>query len=241
MNWFEMGVMKYWAPTSSMDSETKKQRLQLMSESSRYIFAEKYDGNFSRAVITPRRNALQTRGISKKTGEYGEIQDKVFFWEDVLRAFPNGDTVILGEVILPGGIDKDVGTITRCLTKKAIERQKDKKLEWRIFDILALDGTSFMDKPIEERIKYIPEVELRINNPLVKGVQYHEMDEHFFEKLNKIATPRNNPTKAPKILCLERNLILMPLGFLYFFTNIDLKINKINKHIGLKIIKNRKK
>lgn len=185
-DYFELGVMKYWAPTSTMSAETKRQHLEQMAASGQYLYAEKFDGNFARAVITPERNALQTRGISRVTGTYSELQDKVFFWDDVMKAFTNSTTVILGELYLPGGIDKDVGAIARCLTPKARERQKDVKLEWRIFDVLVLDGVDMINSPIEERIKHLPEIVKRINNPLVKDIKFYEMTENFFDELAEI-------------------------------------------------------
>ena len=185
-DYFSMGVQKYWAPTSAMSAETRRQHLEQMAASGEYLWSQKYDGNFARAVITAERAALQSRGISKVTGTYSELQEKVFFWDDVVKAFKSGNTVILGELYLPGGIDKDVGSIARCLVKKARERQRDVKLEWRIFDILVLDGNDMINFPIEERIKHIPEVVERINSPLVKGVEYHEMDETFFDSINEI-------------------------------------------------------
>ena len=186
MNWFELGVQKYWSPTSAMSADVKRQHLEQMIDSGNYIAAEKFDGNFTRAVITRERTALQTRGISKVTGTFSELQDKVFFWDDVVNAFQKGDTVILGELYLPGGVDKDVGAISRCLTEKARARQKDKKLEWRIFDVLCLDGENLIDCGIEERVSYIPEIVNRINNPLVRGVSYYPMDDTFFNRLNEI-------------------------------------------------------
>jgi len=186
MNYFELGVMKYWAPTSSMSAETRRQHLEQMANSGNYLWAEKFDGNFARGVITSERSALQTRGISRVTGTYSELQEKVFFWDSVVNAFQSGDTVILGELYLPGGIDRDVGSISRCLVSKARERQRDKKLEWRIFDVLVLDGNDMINSPIEERIKHIPEVVKRINDPLVNGIEYHEMTEKFFDEINEI-------------------------------------------------------
>ena len=186
IDYFNDEPMKYWAPTSTMSAEAKRARLEQMAGSGQYIWSQKYDGNWSRAVITADRAALQTRGISKKTGTYGEIQNKVFFWNDVVKAFNKGTTVILGEVYLPGGIDKDVGAILRCLDAKARARQKDTKLEWRIFDVLVLDGKDMMEEPVETRVSYIPEVVKRINSPLVIGIDYHEMNESFFDDLNEI-------------------------------------------------------
>lgn len=184
-DFFILGIQKYWAPTSAVSKETRQLKLEQAIASGNYIWSEKYDGNFLRGVITPKRNALQTRGTSVKTGTFGEVQDKVLFWDSVCNAFHN-TTVILGEGYIPGGIDATVGSILRCLTDKAILRQKNNPVEWRIFDVLALDGVSFLDKPIEERIKYIPQVVSRINNPLVKEVKFYDMNEHFFDDIAEI-------------------------------------------------------
>lgn len=183
---FMLGIQKYWAPPASMSKEVRRHKLEDMAESGKYLWSEKYDGNFLRGIITPERNALQTRGISTVTKCYGEVQDKVLFWDDVIRAFNKGTTILLGEGYITGGIDATVGAILRSLPPKAIARQKETKVEWRIFDVLALDGVLFFDKPIEERIKYIPEVVSRICNPLVKEVKFYEMTSNFFEEIQQI-------------------------------------------------------
>lgn len=186
IDYFTSEPMKYFAPPTSMSAEVRRNKLEQMIDSGNYLFGLKTDGNWSRAVITSERKALQTRGISTVTKTYGEIQDKVFFWQDVCNAFTKGTTVILGEVYLPGAIDKDVGSILRCLTPKAITRQKNNPLKWRIFDVLALDGKDYMDTDFEERIKLIPQVVARINSSLVEGVTYHEMDDTFFDRMGEI-------------------------------------------------------
>lgn len=186
MDYFTSEPMKYWACSSTMSPEAKRFKLEQMAESGDYMFGLKTDGNWSRAVITGDRQALQTRGISTVTKTYGEIQEKVLFWDYVLRAEWYGTTVILGEVYLPGAIDKDVGSILRCLTPKALSRQKNNPLRWRIFDVLALDGKDMMNEAFENRIKCIPEIVKRINCPLVTGVEYYEMDNTFFDKMGEI-------------------------------------------------------
>lgn len=179
--------MRYWAPTSSMKKEDFKKKIKQMEQSGDYLYSQKYDGNYSRAIINPDdRSVLQTRGISKKTGTYGEIQDKVFWWTDVENAF-SGLTVLLGEVYLPGGVDKNVGSILRSLTNKAIDKQKKSQpLQWRIFDVLAYEGTELLDQPMIERAKYIDKAVRAINNPLVIGIEYYEMNEGFDEALGSI-------------------------------------------------------
>ena len=186
MDYFNSEPMKYWSMSSTLSSEARKMKLEEMVNSGNYLFGRKYDGNWSRAVITSQRQALQTRGISTVTKTYGEVQDKVLFWNDIVNAFSTGTTVILGEIYLPNGIDKDTGAILRCLSSKALARQKDNPLRWRIFDVLALDGDNYMDQPFEYRISHIPEVVGRINSPLVEGVEYYEMDDNFFDKMGEI-------------------------------------------------------
>jgi hypothetical protein len=177
--------MKYWSMPATTTPEARRNKLEQLAESGEYLFGLKTDGNWTRAIISPTQKLLQTRGISKGTGTYGEVQDKVLFWEDVVKPFTD-TTVILGETYLPGGIDKDTGAILRCLSSKALARQKDNPLRWRIFDVLALDGKDYMNTKFEDRIKLIPEVVKRINSSLVEGVTYYEMDDSFFDKMGEI-------------------------------------------------------
>jgi len=186
MDYFTSEPMKYWSMSSTMSTDERRMKLEQMIDSNEYLFGLKTDGNWSRAIITADRNALQTRGISTVTKTYGEIQDKVTFWDAILRVEWYGPTVILGEVYLPGAIDKDVGAILRCLPPKALARQKDNPLRWRIFDVLALDGKDMMNEAFENRIHCIPEVVRRISSPLVEGVAYYEMDNTFFDKMGEI-------------------------------------------------------
>jgi len=185
INYFESEPMKYFAPPNTLSKEARQMKLEQMIQSGNYLFGLKTDGNWSRAVITKDRCALQTRGISKVTGTYGEVQTKVLFWNDICNAFSD-TTVILGEIYLPGGIDKDCGAILRCLDTKALARQAKTPLLWRIFDVLALDGDDYMNQPFEYRISHIPEVVGRINSPHVSGVDYYEMDNTFFDKMAEI-------------------------------------------------------
>lgn len=223
---FSMEIQKYWAPTSAMSAETKRQHLEQMIASGQYLYSEKKDGNFSRAIITKDRNALQSRGISKVTGTYSELQDKVLFWDNVVKAFPKGDTIILGELYLPGGVDRDVGSICRCLTPKALERQKgDKKLEWHIFDVLMIDGKDLLNESIENRITYISEVVQRINHPLVHEIKFYEMDENFFEKLNDIFS-----AGGEGVVCYKKGIKYTPGKRSSAWTTVKVK-QEINNYV----------
>lgn len=185
-DFFNAEPMKYYAPSSSMTKEAFHEKLEQMISSNQYIWSIKRDGNWSRAIITPERNALQTRGISVKTKTYGEIQDKVMFWNDIIKAFNGTTCVFLGEVFRDGDIDRGIGSVLRCLPEKALERQKNNPLHFYIFDVLCYDGEELIDKGVIERIKYIPKVIERINSPLIEGATYYEMDGTFFDKMNDL-------------------------------------------------------
>lgn len=187
IDYFTSEPMKYFAPPATMGQDARILKLEQMIKSGNYLYGEKTDGNWSRAIITPTHSVLQTRGISKKTGTYGEIQNKVLFWDSVLNAFQQDEcTVILGEIFMKGAIDRQIGAILRCLDNKALERQKDSPLHWRIFDVLCYKGQDLMNTLFEKRIQYIKEVVERIGNPLVEGVTYYPMDESFFDRIEEI-------------------------------------------------------
>lgn len=214
MDFFNSEPMKYWAPSSSMNKEDFKNRLSIIAESGKYIGAEKIDGTWSRIIISDEHKVLQGRGISKKTGNYTEFQDRVFFWDDVCKAFDGlGETVFIGETCIEGGIDRNVGSILRSNPERAKSIQdedyydeikktvkftakdrreieghefRNKKLKLYIFDVLSYKGESLMNLPFIERIKYIPFVVAAINSPLVVGAAYREIDSNFFDWINEI-------------------------------------------------------
>ena len=189
MDWNKMEPMKYWSFSSTMDKETRQNHIDRMIASGEYLFSQKYDGNWARAIVSKDFSGIQTRGISKASGNYGEIQDRVFFWEAIKNAFCN-DTVLIGEVFIDGGVDKSVGSILRCKPEKAksiqsnkfyeLAREKvkfsakdkrdiegnefrNKKLTYRIFDVLCYEGENLIDKQIIERIPYIERAVEKIN------------------------------------------------------------------------------
>lgn len=205
IDFFTSEPMKYYAPPASMSKEVKRLKIEEMIRSGCYLYGIKTDGNWARAIVTPSRNALQTRGISKKTGCYGEIQNKVFFWNDIVKAFSNNTTVFLGEIFMEGMIDRQIGSILRCLDDKALARQKEQKLHYRVFDVLCYEGIELINKGFQERIKYIPKVVERINSPLVEGVTYYEMDDTFFDKMEELFS-----AGAEGSVCYKKDAIYIP-------------------------------
>ena len=96
---------------------------------------------------------IRSRSISKVTGAYGDKTAHLPHLVEEMQYWPD-NTVILGEVCWGdfGSVSTDVGTILRCLPAKAVERQKERKLEVKVFDCLAWDNEVFINKPFEFRI-----------------------------------------------------------------------------------------
>ena len=186
---FNLKPMRYFSFPVSYSSVQKQERIKFLLDTNQYIYSLKTDGNWSRMIWDDGEMILQSRTISKKTGTYGEFQDKVFF-SDALREAFTDTTLLIGEIYMDDGRDKDVGTILRCLPDKAISRQQkdnSKMLKYRIFDCWYYNGKNLLSAPITERIKYLAPAVKAINNPLVTYVKYYEAkSDTFFDKLNTI-------------------------------------------------------
>lgn len=208
----DMEPEKYWSFPSSYNKEKREDEIEKMI-SFGYYFQLKTDGNYSAFICDfDGDKRLITRGISKTTGEYGRVEDKVFFFDSIANAFDKS-TRIMGEIYYDNGIDKHVGSVLRCKEQKAKSIQdaeyyennlkntkisaKDrrdiensdffnKKLKWRIFDVWYYNGESLMETPWIERQKLIPEIVKKIDNPLVSGVASKKMDENFYDSLGRI-------------------------------------------------------
>lgn len=208
----ELEPEKYWSFPSSYNKEKRDLEIEYMI-SNNYCYQLKTDGNYSAFICDfDGDKRLITRGISKTTGEYGRVEDKVFFYDALASVF-NKPTRIMAEIYYDGGIDKNVGSILRSKENKAKSIQdenyykeisknikfsakdkrdiemndfKNKKLKWRIFDVWYLDGENLMETPWIERQKRIPEIVSRINHPLVSGVKYKPMTENFYDELAEI-------------------------------------------------------
>lgn len=154
MNLFEMKPELYY---DNPDTTKKSAHIREMIELGTHVFSEKVDGNWGRFVIQDGIAKLQTRNVSKKTDTYGEVQDKVpHIFQELCTI--HGDTLILGELYIPGEDDKAVGSILRCLAPKAISRQEadeQKKLHYRIFDVWYYKGISLMDLTFKQRLVYL--------------------------------------------------------------------------------------
>lgn len=209
----EMEPERYWAFPSSYSKEKRENEIAKMILDGAHSFQEKTDGNYSSFICDfDGEKRLISRGISKTTSEYGRLETKVFFFDDMAAAFDK-PTRIMGEIYLNKGVDKNVGSILRASDDKAksiqseqyyeIARErtkftaKDKRdiennefrgemLKLRIFDVWYYDGEDLMDTPWIERQEYVKKAVERINNPLVTYVPYYPMDDNFYDRLSAI-------------------------------------------------------
>lgn len=146
---------KYWKMTPA-----HKHKLPQYLISEKYLPMIKYDGYWARAIIGETGVLIQSRGISKVTGTYGDYTALVPHIVDELKTlFPPG-TVVVGEMCYDKDLTKkatDVGKILRCKAPTAIARQKDdsKKLSFRVFDMLAYSYENIHEKPFLDRFSQL--------------------------------------------------------------------------------------
>lgn len=182
----EWEMMKYSTFPSSYSRQEKREKLDLLINSNSMIFSEKYDGNLCRFIAEDGDILCQTRTISKQTGQYGELQNKIAYIDDFKNKFEQL-TVFLGEIYLPGKTSKEIGTILRCKEEKALERQKGNPIFIYIFDVLVYEGQYLTETPIVERIKYLPLICQKINNPQVSYAKYYPAEpDVFYPRIEQI-------------------------------------------------------
>lgn len=167
---------KYWSfPATFKGNKTEEIRKLIMSD--RYYGAEKKDGYYERFVKDEDGNIMIVSrvGTSKSSGKLVNKIGHVPHLHDFFNSLPNG-TCFLGEIYfenLPGS--KNITTIMGCLEKKAIERQKDEKLSYYIFDIWAWNGKSMLSSPAKERFELVEKLRKTV---LVKKYEFVEVAEY---------------------------------------------------------------
>ena len=140
---------KYWSPTKGTDINALAKNLIFSGE---YIGARKIDGHWA-MLIKEGDGSLYLRGRDPSVS--GEYLNKAEWVPQILEDFetyPPG-TVLVGELFFPHNEgSKNVTTIMGCAKEKALIRQKVNKLSYYVFDILAYNGKSFLNIPLEGRL-----------------------------------------------------------------------------------------
>ena len=169
----EMEPMRYWSPPASWDYEKKKTTTQQRIFSGDWWAAEKKDGYFAKFVKDEDGNMML---LSRSRNVKGEFPNKIE-WVPHLHKFfeelPNG-TCLLGELYLPDKPGSNhITSLLGCLKDKCIARQeKEGKLYFYIFDVLASAQTSWVNAPAVERFNFINHFRAGWTNEYVEYAEY---------------------------------------------------------------------
>ena len=124
MNLFDVERERYWGIPTTTPKEKREEIINSIVNDDNYICSEKVDGNWGAFIVQDQKIEFQTRGRGVN-GEFGDVKFKVpHLVEELREAGFKDDTFLIGEIYLPGGNDKSVGSILRCLTNKALARQE---------------------------------------------------------------------------------------------------------------------
>ena len=177
-----MQPMKYY---DSSDLNYVKAQEMIINKNNGYIAMEKRDGEWARAIIMEDEVLIQSRSVSKITGTYGDKTALVpHIVEELLKNYPAG-TVLLGELAFEDieTTSRDVGSILRCKVDKALDRQKETKLHFFVFDCLAFGYEDFSAKSFEHRFqtKYVtPSSLLQMRFPMSEYIHVVDHTESDF-------------------------------------------------------------
>ena len=119
-----------------------------------WCLQEKKDGCFYQLEkIDNDHIYLFSRTKSKKTGELAEKSGNVPHIIEWARNYLPNDTVLLGEIYIPGGHSNDVTSIMGCLPKNAIARQEASDwVHYYVFDCIYYNGNNLCDNTLETRV-----------------------------------------------------------------------------------------
>ena len=152
-NFKEMPAQKYWAPPASWSFEKKKETTQSRIFSGDWYAAEKKDGYFAKLVKDEDGNVGLYSRSRNVNGEYPEKHEWVPHLQPFFDSLPNG-TCLLGELYLPSKPgSSNITSLLGCLKEKCVARQEQgEKLHFYVFDILAWENKSYLNKTMLERI-----------------------------------------------------------------------------------------
>lgn len=152
-DFFNMEAMKYYSTPSTWDEDKKRDNAVEKIFSGDWLGAQKRDGIFMMFCKDMDGN-MYLRPRSRNTKK--EFINKIDWVPHLHSFFEEIDpgTVFLGELYLPRDEQaKTTTSIVNCLLPKSLARQQkeEDKLHYYIFDVLAKNGKSYVDKPASER------------------------------------------------------------------------------------------
>lgn len=141
---YQIPLMKYnGSPAQSLVDKA-------FNTTGQWVAQEKKDGAlYMLEKIDNEHIYLFARTISKKTGELVEKSANVPHIIEWAKSLPD-DTIVLGEIYVPGGKSNDVTKIMGCTPSNAIARQKGSGyggfIHYYIFDCIRYDGEDLTNK-----------------------------------------------------------------------------------------------
>lgn len=163
LNLFELEPEKYYAVREN--ELFKKEKINNCLDSNKYTASIKKDGNYCRFVKFNNVSKMQTRGKSVKTGTFGEVQEKVPHIFNFLNENIPNNSMLIGELYFHNGNTNEVGSILRCLPKKAIQRQENKPLIFYIYDIWYYNDENLLIKEKDYRNSILKKLKEKHNYP----------------------------------------------------------------------------
>ena len=214
IDFYNLEIQKYYAPPHSWSEEKIKNITTSRIFSGDWLGSRKRDGAYYLFVKDENGN-MALRGRSKSvSGEYLNKIDWVPHLMPFFNELPNG-TCLAGELYLKSNEQaKSTTTIMNCLVNKAIKRQEKEPLIYYVFDILADEGKSCLNKTAAERFDLINSYWRAYPHEYVEFAQYYSGKE-LWEQLQSILaedgegvviTQQNSlyqPGKRPSKQCLK--------------------------------------
>lgn len=171
-NLFNYAAEKYWDFPSSYSKEKKESEIRTRIAGDDYIASLKKDGHYNKTVISNGRIAMQSRTISKVTGEFSDKSLHLPYLVSTLKTIPQ-ETILIGELYQHGKTSSDMTSILQCLPEKSIQRQEGEygRVYYYIHDCWVFNGENLMDKPYSIRIQYVQ----KIYDNYLKSNKYFEI------------------------------------------------------------------
>ena len=174
-DFYQLEAMKYFSPSTSWSPEKKKENAMQKIFSGEWWGAQKRDGIF---VMVGKNldNEIFLRPRAKNTkGEFVNKVDWVPHIHRYLNELEPG-TVLLGELYLPRDEQaKSTSSIMNSLQPRAVKKQQkeEDKLVLYVFDILALEGESWLNKRAEDRFEELNVLWRAYPGQYVEYAEYH--------------------------------------------------------------------
>lgn len=155
----ELEAEKYWSFPKSYKKDSKEETRNMIF-SNDYLGARKMDGAYYRFIKDMEGNMVLQGRSRSVSGDFLNKIDWVPHLQSFFNELPNG-TCLLGELYFPTHEgSSEVTKIMGCKREKGVERQKNDKLHYYIFDVWAYNGISLLEDTFEKRIDTLDSIRI---------------------------------------------------------------------------------